>query len=101
MTDTGVAQSIRSMLDSITAHDDLKTVARDVQRRGKKLDASNAAIFKKGDLVSWARRGRLTNGTVQGVEGARVLVRLEHGFVARIPPDELRASTPARGRRVT
>jgi hypothetical protein len=48
MTDTGVAQSIRSMLDSITAHDDLKTVARDVQRRGKKLDASNAAIFKKG-----------------------------------------------------
>jgi hypothetical protein len=91
MTDTGVVHSIRSMLDSITARSDLKTVARDVERRGRKVDAANAANFKKGDRVFWARRGRISKGSVHGVEGGRVLVRLDHGFIARVLPDELRA----------
>jgi hypothetical protein len=48
MTDTGLVNSIRSMLDGVTAYDDLKTVARDVQRRGLRLDAQRLRCSPKG-----------------------------------------------------
>jgi hypothetical protein len=90
MTDTGVVNSIRSMLDGVTAYEDLKTVARDVQRRGLRLDAQKAAMFTKGQKVFWERKGRRAPGFVERVEGGKVLVTLAHGFVARIAPGELR-----------
>jgi hypothetical protein len=48
MTDTGVVNSIRCMLDGVTDYDELKTVARDLQRRSLRLDADKAAMFRKG-----------------------------------------------------
>jgi hypothetical protein len=90
MTDTGVVNSIRSMLDGVTAYDDLKTVARDVQRRGLRLDTQKAAMFTKGQNVFWQRKDRRAPGVVERVEGGKVLVKLAHGFVARIAPGELR-----------
>jgi hypothetical protein len=95
MTDNGVVNSIRGMLDGVTAYDDLKTVARDVQRRSLQLDAHKAAMFRKGQKVFWDRRGRRTHGFVERVEGGKVLVKLDHGFVARIAPGELRVGSSA------
>jgi hypothetical protein len=95
MTDTGVVNSIRSMLDGVTAYDDLKTVARDVQRRSLQLDADKAALFTKGQRVFWQRRGRRAPGLVERVEGGKVLVKLDHGFIARIAPGELRPGSSA------
>jgi hypothetical protein len=95
MTDTGVVNSIRSMLDGVTAYDELKTVARDVQRRGLQLAAHKAAMFTKGQKVFSHRKGRRAPGVVERVEGGKVLVKLDHGFVARIAPGELRPGSSA------
>jgi|SRR5881275_903088 hypothetical protein len=95
MTDTGVVNSIRCMLDGVASHADLKTVSRDVQRRSLQLDADKAATFTKGQKVLWYRRGRGAHGVVERVEGGKVLVKLEHGFVARVAPGEIRLAIGA------
>jgi hypothetical protein len=96
MSATGGLKTIVDMLETITSNGDLKTVAREVQRRGIRLQAELATGFRQGDEVSWVSRGRGTPGIVQRVEGGRVLVKLAHGFVARVSPSDLRrAGKPA------
>jgi hypothetical protein len=96
MSATGGLKTIVDMLETITSNGDLKTVAREVQRRGIRLQAELATAFRQGDEVSWVSRGRGTPGIVQRVEGGRVLVKLAHGFVARVSPSDLRrAGKPA------
>ncbi|MEA2858921.1 MAG: hypothetical protein QOC72_960 [Methylobacteriaceae bacterium] len=96
MSATGGLKTIVDMLETITSNGDLKTVAREVQRRGIRLQAELATAFRQGDEVSWVSRGRGMPGIVQRVEGGRVLVKLAHGFVARVSPSDLRrASKPA------
>jgi hypothetical protein len=90
MSATGGLKTIVDMLETITSNGDLKTVAREVQRRGIRLQAELATAFRQGDEVSWVSRGRGTPGIVQRVEGGRVLVKLAHGFVARVSPSDLR-----------
>jgi hypothetical protein len=96
MSATGGLKTIVDMLETITSNGDLKTAAREVQRRGIRLQAELATAFHQGDEVSWVSRGRGTPGIVQRVEGGRVLVKLAHGFVARVSPSDLRrAGKPA------
>lgn len=78
------------LLESITSDGQLKTLAREVQRRCNRLQAERAAVFRQGDVVSWVSRGRATQGIVQRVQGSKVLVKLDHGFVARVSPGDLR-----------
>ena len=90
MSATGGVKTIVGMLETITSNGDLKTLAREIQRRGIRLQAQMATAFRQGDQVSWVSRGRGTPGVVQRVEGGRVLVKLAHGFVARVSPSDLR-----------
>jgi hypothetical protein len=90
MTDTGGVETIVGLLETITTDGQLKTLALEVQRRGNRLQAERASAFRQGEEVSWITRGRGTPGVVQRVEGGRVLVKLDHGFVARVSPSDLR-----------
>lgn len=89
MGDLITINRIASMLDAITSEDDLKAVVREVHKRASKLGALRAAGFQRGDKVSWRTKGRTIHGLVEGVDGRNVLVRMEHGFVARISAREL------------
>jgi hypothetical protein len=89
MGDLITVNRIASMLDVITCDDDLKAVVREVHKRASKLDASRAAGFDRGDRVSWRTKGRTIHGLVESVDGRNVLVRMDHGSLARISVREL------------
>jgi hypothetical protein len=90
MTDISGVETFVGLLETITTDSQLKTLALAVQRRGNRLQAERASAFRQGQEVSWVTRGRGMPGIVQRVEGGRVLVKLDHGFVARVSPSELR-----------
>jgi hypothetical protein len=73
-------------------------VALEVQRRCNRLQAEKATTFSEGDHVSWISRGRPSHGLVERVERGKVLVRLDHGFVARVTPSDLRHAARPRPR---
>lgn len=77
------------MLETLTSDGDLKAVVREVHKRASKLQAVRAAGFRQGDRVSHRRIGKTLYGIVERVDGRNVLVKMDHGFVARIAPSEL------------
>jgi hypothetical protein len=90
MTDISGVKTIVGLLETITSDGQLKTLALEVQRRCNRLQAERASAFREGEEVSWICRGRASPGVVQRVEGGKVLVKLAHGFVARVSPGDLR-----------
>ena len=48
------------------------------------------ALLHNGMRFSVHTGGRSVSGTVQSVVGANILVKMAHGFVARIPAEKLR-----------
>ena len=77
------------MLDALTSDGDLKAVVREVHKRASKLQALRAAGFKQGDRVYCRRIGQTMYGIVERVDRANVIVKMDHGFVARLAPSEL------------
>jgi hypothetical protein len=89
MGDLVTVSRIASMLDALTSDGDLNAVVREVHKRASKLQAARAAGFKEGDSVYCRRTGKTIHGIVERVDGRNVIVKMEHGFVARIAPNEL------------
>jgi hypothetical protein len=87
------------MLDALTSAGDLKAVTREVNKRACRLQSLRAAGFHQGDRVCWRTKGKTIYGLVERLDGCNVVIKLDHGFVARIPPREL--SLPARDKRVS
>jgi hypothetical protein len=88
MSDLVTVNRIASMLERITSDGDLKAVVRDVHKRASKLQSIRAAGFQQGDRTCWRTKGKTIYGIVEGIRG-NVMVKLDHGFVARISPREL------------
>ena len=82
------------MLDALTSDGDLKAVVREVHKRASKLQALRAAGFKHGDRIYCRRIGKTMYGIVERVDRGNVIVEMDHGFVARIPPSELSLAMP-------
>jgi hypothetical protein len=81
MTDTGVVNSIRCMLDGVTAYEDPG------RWRG----------MCKDGICSWMpTTPPWLPGVVERVQGGKVLVKLDHGFIARIAPGEIKLATSAK-----
>jgi hypothetical protein len=99
MGDLVTVNRIASMLEAITSDGDLKAVTREVHKRACRLQALRAAGFHQGDRVSWRTKGKTIYGLVERIDGCNVMVKLDHGFVARIPPREL--SLSAREKRLS
>ena len=72
------------MAGALTSDADLKAVVREVDKRASKLARMRASGFKRGDRVSYRSKGRTIPGTVERVEGANVIVKMDYGFAARI-----------------
>jgi hypothetical protein len=89
MGDLVTVNRIASMLDAITSDGDLKVVVREVHKRASKLQAIRAAGFQQGDRVCWRTKGKTIYGIVEGIGGSNVMVKLDHGFLARISPRDL------------
>lgn len=89
MSDLVTVSRIASMVDALTSDSDLKAVVREVHKRACKLEAMRAAGFKQGDRVSYRSKGRTIPGTVERVDGTNVIVKMDHGFAARIGPRDL------------
>jgi len=77
-------------LQSIRTHHELKLIAREVSRRGTQLTTAKADAFRPEVKVWFHNGAKRISGVVERTEGAYVVVKLEHGFVARIAPDKLR-----------
>jgi hypothetical protein len=89
MSDLVTVSRIASMVGALTSDADLKAVVREVDKRASKLAGMRASGFKHGDRVSYRSKGRTIPGTVERVEGANVIVKMDHGFAARIRPCDL------------
>src|SRR3954447_1411387 len=89
MGDLVTVNRIASMLDAITSDGDLQAVVRDAHKRASKLQAIRAAGFRQGDRVRWRTKGKTIYAIVEGIGGGNVMVRLDHGSLARISPREL------------
>src|SRR3954469_11077856 len=83
-------EDIVAALECVRTHHELKIIAREVGRRATRLTAEHAATFEPKTKVYYRSGGRIMPGVVQQPDGSHVIVKLAHGFVARIPPDKLR-----------
>jgi hypothetical protein len=83
-------KEVFSKLLAISSYSDLKAIRLQMHRRERELDAQRAAQFEPEAEVCISNRGRPVFGVVQRSEGGNVLVRMAHGFVARIPAAKVR-----------
>jgi hypothetical protein len=67
--------------------EELKLIAREVSRRGTQLTTAKKAAFRPEAKVWFHNGARRISSVVERTEGAYVVVKLQHGFVARIALD--------------
>src|SRR3954452_16526687 len=89
MADAATLKDILAKLETIASYADLKTIRLQVQRRERELDAGRATQFQPdAEVCMYSKRGPVF-GVVQGTDGANVLVKMTHRFVARLPAVKL------------
>lgn len=96
MADAATLSDIIEKVHTISSYADLKRIRLQLLRRERELNINRAAQFKpEAEVCMNSGERRSVFGIVQRVEGANVMVKMAHGFVARIPATKLRlTSTP-------
>ena len=91
MADAATLSDIIEKVQTISSYADLKRNRLQLLRRERELNVRRAAQIEPGaEVCMKTGGGRSVSGTVQSVVGANVLVKMAHGFVARIPAEKLR-----------
>jgi hypothetical protein len=98
MAEAATLKEVFSKLLAVSTYADLKAMRLQMHHRERELDAQRAAQFEPEAEVCISNRGRSVFGVVQRSEGGNVLVRMAHGFVARIPAAKVRLTRRSIGR---